>query len=90
MRLVWGKEKSFCPRALSRNKMRSLMRHNRGGLTANSLFAAHGRRPGPGKFRRSGLKHLDKLEQEVLAAGEQHRETLLRNRVLQLLRLWKR
>jgi hypothetical protein len=103
MRLMWAVRKmrmdargnaicgdSFCPRPLSRKKLRSILRHNRSACTANALFSAHGRKPGPGKFKRAGLRQLDKLEKEILVAGEEHRENLLRNRVLQLLRGWMR
>lgn len=75
-----------CPRPLSRKKLRQLMPQNK-SLTANSLAARYGRRPGAGRFKTCLLLEEMNLKRQDNGATAEHLRGKVKEQLLRIGRL---
>lgn len=68
----------FCPRGLSRKKLRSLMWRRKDEFSANRLAVNYNRKPGAGRTRKGMTEQLDAMEHEARKHGEERLEAVAR------------
>lgn len=74
----------YCPRPLSRKKLRSLMWQRRAELNSRHLAVRYDRKPGWGRTRMGMLQQLDAMEQEARKHGEEKLEGVARTMLSKL------
>lgn len=74
----------FCPRGLSRKKLRSLMWQRKAEFSANRLSVNYNRRPGPGRTRNGMMQQLDSMEEQARKHGEARLEAVARTMLSKL------
>lgn len=74
----------FCPRGLSRKKLRSLMSQRRAELSSRHLAVRYDRQPGPGKTRKGMIEQLDAMEHDARKYGEEKLQAIARTMLSKL------